>query len=159
MLAEEGHTTTKTRAARVFDMPLHTLRERAHDARRSLAHALALVGTVGGLRAVDATLDRVEHLLPGLMDRAEGGALLAVHKLDAAERAALHAELRAGREARLLRARVLDGVSALEVLDALDRLEVFDAIAADVMRILRAIETEYANGNNGRRSSDEDEEP
>ena len=136
--------SSRPRAARVDEMPLQKLKERADEARLLLREALACVGTVGGMRAIDSALDSVERKLPGLMDRDESPALIAVRRLDPVERCVLRAALRTGRDATAMRSRAFLGISVLEAHDALERIDIYDALSVEVMRILRAIETEYA---------------
>ena len=140
----EAQEETHPCPTRVDAMPLARLRDHATDARRILRNAQKRVGTVGGLYAIDSALDDVERLLPGLMDRREGAALLAMRALAPEERAALRGALRAGRDTALVRDRTLGGMSAEDALDALERVVLYEALAADVMRLLQAIETEHS---------------
>lgn len=51
------------------ELSVEQVRDRAARACTALRSARAQIGRVGGLFAVDEALDRVERLLPGVMDR------------------------------------------------------------------------------------------
>ncbi len=95
------------------------------------------------MQCVDAALDEVEHLLPGLMDRPPTLVDRTVRDLSPDARAALRQAIDAERDARERLARMLGAVPLAEAERALSRVEEQDAVLFELLGLLTLFEKVY----------------
>jgi hypothetical protein len=101
------------------------------------------VGRVDGLSSIDEALDRVEALMPGLLERPRDPLVRALRDLSRVERAVVRqAILEASTRPERLRSLIGD-VSGVEAASALERIETVESVAKDLMALLRLFEQVY----------------
>jgi len=127
----------------MHDLPLTEVRKRAAKARDVLREARTHAGRVGGLRAIDAALDEVEQLLPGLMDRPRASLARKVRDLAPYERGLLRRAIDVDGTARALMPRLVGEASLSEVEEVLARVEEQECVAVELMALLRVFEQAY----------------
>jgi hypothetical protein len=125
------------------DLSIPELRRRGARAREAIRAVRCAIGRVGGLRLIDAALDEVEALLPGLMGRP--GSLIdrAVRDLGARERSALREAIDAERAARERLARMLGEISPADADEALARVEERESVCAELFGLLQLFDRAY----------------
>jgi hypothetical protein len=134
----------------VYDWPLAELRRRGERARDVLRRARVVIGRPGAMQCVDAALDEVERLLPGLMDRPPTLVDRTVRDLGPDARLALRQAIDAERDARERLARMLGEVSLVEADRALSRVEEQDAVLFELLALLTLFEQVYCSAPNVR---------
>jgi hypothetical protein len=127
----------------LYDWPLSELRRRGQRACGVLRRARAVIGRPGAMQCVDAALDEVEHLLPGLMDRPPTLVDRTVRDLSPDARTALRQAIDAERDARERLARMLGAVPLAEAERALSRVEEQDAVLFELLGLLTLFEKVY----------------
>jgi hypothetical protein len=136
--------------ATIYDWPLPELHRRSERACDVLRRARAVIGRPGAMHSVDAALDEVEHLLPGLMDRAPTLVDRAIRDLGCDARAALRQAIDAERDARERLARMLGDVPLVDADRALSRVEEQDAVLFELLGLLTLFEQVYCSAANAR---------
>ncbi len=134
-----------TSLATLYNLPIPELRRRGKRARDVLRRARGLVGRPGALQCVDAALDEVEVLLPGLMDRAPTLVDRTVRDLDPPARVALRDAIDAERGASERLARMLGEVPLADADRALTRVEEQDAVLFELLGLLTLFEQVYCS--------------
>jgi hypothetical protein len=132
-----------TRVTKLDDLSLSELRRRGPRARDAIRAVRWAIGRVGGLRSIDAALDEVEALLPGLLDRPRSLIERAVGDLGPHERAALREAIDAEHTARERLVRMLGEISAADADEALARIEERESISAELLGLLQLFERAY----------------
>jgi hypothetical protein len=97
------------------------------------------------MQCVDAALDEVELLLPGLMDRAPTLVDRTVRELGPDARVALRLGIDAERDARERLARMLGDVPLAEADRALARVEEQDGVLFELLGLLTVFEQAYCS--------------
>jgi hypothetical protein len=126
------------------DLSIPELRRRGARARETIRGVRRAIGTVGGLGSIDAALDEVEALLPGLMDRPGSIIDRAVRDLGARERSALREAIDAERAARERLARMLGEISPTDADEALARVEEREGVSVELFGLLQLFERAYS---------------
>lgn len=143
----------RTSLASFYDWPLPELRLRCDRACTVLRRARSLVGRPGALQCVDAALDEVEGLLPGLTARAPTLVDRAVRQLEPPARAALRHAIDAERTARERLDRMLGEVPVAVADAALTRLEQQDAVLLELLALLSSFEQRFGSSDAARAAS------
>lgn len=143
----------RTSLASFYEWPLPELRLRCDRACTVLRRARSLVGRPGALACVDAALDQVEGLLPGLTDRAPTLADRAVRQLEPAARVALRDAIDAERMARERLDRMLGDVPVAVADAALTRVEQQDAVLLELVALLALYEQRFGATDAARAAS------
>jgi hypothetical protein len=131
--------------ATIYDLPIADLRRRGRRACDVLRRTRRQVGRPGGLQSVDAALDEVELLLPGLMDRAPTLVDRTVRQLDPEARVALRDAIDGHRAARERLALMLGEVPEADADRALARVEEQDAVLFELLGLLSLFEQAYCS--------------
>src|SRR5271165_7297012 len=129
----------------LHDTPLPELRRRSELACDVLRRARAVVGRPGALQCVDAALDEVERLLPGLMDRPSSLVERTVRDLAPVARAALRQAIDVERDARGRLASMLGEVPVRDAEQALCQVELKDAVLFELLGLLTLFEQVYCS--------------
>jgi hypothetical protein len=134
----------KDRHSKTFDnLSVPELRWRGARARETIRAVRCAIGRVEGLRSIDAALDEVEALLPGLMDRPRSLIDRAVRDLGERERVALREAIDAERAASDRLGRMLGEISAADADEALARAEERESVSAELFGLLQLFERAY----------------
>jgi hypothetical protein len=139
--------------ATLYDWPLPELQRRSERACDVLRRARLAIRRPGAMHCVDAALDEVERLLPGLMDRAPTLLDRTVRELSPEARAALRAAIDAEHRASARLARILGEVSLVEADRALARVEQQDAVLFELLGLLSIFEKVYCSAPGARASA------
>jgi hypothetical protein len=129
-----------TRHMTLDDLSVPELRRRGARARERIRAVRCAIGSVGGLRSIDAALDEVEALLPGLMNRPWSLIDRAVRDLGEHERSALREAIDAERAARERLGRMLGEISPADADEALARVEERESVWAELFGLLQLFE-------------------
>jgi hypothetical protein len=132
-----------TRPTTLDDLSLPELRRRGERARDAIRAVRWAIGRVGGLGSIDAALDEVDALLPGLMVRPRSLIERAVRDLGPHERTALREAIDAERCAKERLARMLGEISPADADEALARVEEREGVSAELFGLLRLFERAY----------------
>jgi hypothetical protein len=131
--------------ATIHELPIDELRRRGVRARDVLRRTRGLVGRPGALRCIDAALDEVDALLPGLMDRPSTLVERTVRGLVPEARAALRQAIDAERAATERLAWMLGDAPRMDVELALSRVEEQDAVLLELLGLLTLFEQAYGS--------------
>ncbi|MDP9034597.1 MAG: hypothetical protein M3O50_07295 [Myxococcota bacterium] len=131
----------------VHESKLRDLHTRAALARDALRAAGLRVGGVGGLEAIQAALDELARLLPGLTEPPRTLLGRTLRDLAAQERSALREAIEVERVARARLAKMLGGVSRADAEEALARIETQESIATELLLLLGRFERTYRAGS------------
>lgn len=142
-----------TPPASFHDWPLPELRLRCDRACTVLRRARSLVGRPGALPCVDAALDEVEGLLPGLTDRPRTLVDRAVRQLEPPARAALRDAIDAERTARERLDRMLGDVPVAVADAALTRVEQQEVVLLELVSLLALFEERFGSTDAARAAS------
>jgi hypothetical protein len=129
----------------IYDLSLVELQRRAERACELLRRSRSVIGRPGAMQTVDAALDEVEHLLPGLMDRAPTLVDRTVRNLGPEARVALRQAIDAERDARERLALMLGDVPLPEADRALARVEQQDVVLFELLGLLTLFERVYCS--------------